>query len=170
MLPQLAKIKGIHPGLILKRELERNNIKSSLLAMEIKEHKQTISAIVNKKRGINPELSIKLANYFHTEADYFMLLQASYDVNKKLETLSKTTPNLNNFRKVLFWDTSFDKIDWDKNKTAIIKRVLERGNEQEKEEIKSFYGKSIVDTINNTIKKSPSFTRSFNKKRKQRIE
>lgn len=170
MLPQLAKIKGIHPGLILKRELERNNIKSSVLAMEINEYKQTISAIINQKRGVNPELSIKLANYFHTEADYFMLLQASYEVNKKLAEIPQATPNLNNIRKVLFWDTTFDKIDWDKNKTAIIKRVLERGNEKEKEEIINFYGKTSVDIIKKIIIESPGLSRSFNKIRKQRIE
>lgn len=157
MLPQLAKIKGIHPGLILKRELERNNIKSSVLAMEINEHKQTISAVVNQKRGVNPELSIKLANYFHTEADYFMLLQASYEVNKKLAEIPQATPNLNNIRKVLFWDTTFDKIDWDKNKTAIIKRVLERGNEKEKNEIINFYGKTSVDIIKKNLNRVSMF-------------
>lgn len=76
MLPQLAKIKGIHAGLILKR----NNIKGSTLANAINEHKQTISAIINQRRGINPTISIKLVNYFNEAEDYFMLLQASYNV------------------------------------------------------------------------------------------
>lgn len=154
MLPKIDKIKGIHPGLILKREIKRNNIKSSQLATSIGEHKQTISAIINQKRGINPELSIKLADYFHTEEDYFMMLQAGYEVKSKLTENSKRTPNLNNIRKVLFWDTSFDKIDWYKNKRAIIKRVLERGNQKEINEIIKFYGKSTVSTIAKSIKQS----------------
>ncbi len=154
MLPKIAKIKGIHPGLILKREIERNNIKSSQLAMSIDEHKQTISAIINQKRGINPELSIKLADYFHTEEDYFMMLQAGYDVKSKLAANLKRTPNLNNIRKVLFWDTTFDKIDWIKNKRAIIKRVLERGNEKEINEIINFYGKATVSKTAKSIKHS----------------
>lgn len=154
MLPKIAKIKGIHPGLILQREIKRNNIKSSQLAASIGEHKQTISAIINQKRGINPELSIKLADYFHTEADYFMMLQAGYEVKSKLTENSKRTPNLNNIRKVLFWDTSFDKIDWNKNKRAIIKRVLERGNDKEINEIIKFYGKKTVSTIAKSIKQS----------------
>jgi len=65
------------------------------------------------------------------------------------ESEKKSTPNLDKLRRVLFWDTSFDKIDWDKNKRAVIKRVLERGNTTEIDEITSFYG---VKTISNEIK------------------
>ncbi|WP_045079479.1 HigA family addiction module antitoxin [Aequorivita vladivostokensis] len=154
MLPKIAKIKGVHPGLILEREIRRNNIKSSQLALAINEHKQTISAIVNQRRGINPELSIKLADYFRTEDDYFMMLQASYEVKTKLAQTSKETPNLNNIRKVLFWDTTFDKIDWNKNKRAIIKRILERGNDIEINEIIDYYGKVTVSNIAKSIKHS----------------
>ncbi|WP_159018699.1 HigA family addiction module antitoxin [Algibacter sp. L3A6] len=154
MLPKISKIKGVHPGLILQREIKRCNIKSSQLAIAIGEHKQTISAIINQKRGINPELSIKLADYFHEEEDYFMMLQAGYEVKIALTKNSERKPNLNNIRKVLFWDTTFDKIDWDKNKRAIIKRVLERGNDKEINEIIEFYGKSTVSTIVKSIKNS----------------
>jgi hypothetical protein len=45
----------------------------------------------------------------------------------------------------LFWDTNFDKIDWIAKKTAVIKRVFERGNEEEIQEIIRFYGKGIVE-------------------------
>lgn len=154
MLPEISKIKGLHPGLILQREIKRNNIKSSQLAMSIGEHKQTISAIINQKRGINPELSIKLADYFHEEEDYFMMLQAGYEVKSALTKNRERKPNLNNIRKVLFWDTTFDKIDWDKNKRAIIKRVLERGNDKEINEIIEFYGKSTVSIMAKSIKNS----------------
>lgn len=163
MLPQLAKIKGIHPGLILKRELTRSNIKSSTLANAIDEHKQTISAILNQRRGINPSISIKLANHFNIEKDYFMLLQASYDVKIVASSQPKRQPNLKNIRKVLFWDTTFDKIDWDRNKKAVIKRILERGNKTEINELISFYGKKTISNEIQTIKNSylPSFEKNI---------
>lgn len=154
MLPKIDKIRGLHPGLILEREIKRTNIKSSQLALAVNEHKQTISAIINQRRGINPELSIKLGDYFQTEDDYFMMLQASYEVKTKLAENCKGVPNLNNIRKVLFWDTTFDKIDWNKNKRAIIKRVLERGNDKEINEIIHFYGKVTVSNIAKSIKHS----------------
>lgn len=145
MLPELYKIKGIHPSYILNRELKSRGIKSSELASTIDEHKQTISAILNKKRKITPSLSIKLSKKFNVSQDYFMLLQASYDVNTvaaKISTIYK--PNLNKFRPALFWDTDINQIDWEKQKRAIIKRVLERGNSQEITELIKFYGKQEI--------------------------
>jgi len=163
MLPPLAKIKGIHPGLILRRALTRQNIRSSELANDINEHKQTISAILNQKRGINPSISIKLAKHFNIDEDYFMLLQASYDVKEATKLLIKKQPNIDNIRKIIFWDTTIDKIDWDKNKKAVIKRILERGNETEINEIISFYGRETISREIKTIKKSflPSFEKNI---------
>lgn len=154
MLPRLNKIKGIHPGKLLKWELDNRNLKSSELALKIEEHKQTLSAIINQKRKINPILSIKLSKFFKTDRDYFMLLQASYDVKRVEEPKIKATPNLNKIRRVIFWDTDFDKIDWDKNKKAVIKRILERGNKTEINEIISFYGKKTVSKEIKSIKES----------------
>ena len=169
MLPELIKIKGVHPSAILRRELKARGLKAVELANSIDEHKQTISAILNKKRDINPKLSIKLSKQFDVDEDYFMLLQASYDVKKmaKAANLSaikkiKNTPNLNNIREVIFWDTSMDKIDWDKNRKAVIKRILERGNETEIIEIISFYGKKNMSEVIKSIKEShlPSFEKN----------
>lgn len=153
MLPSLNKIKGIHPGTLLKWELKHRNIKGTELADAIDEHKQTISAILNKRRAINPSLSIKLSKLFQTEKDYFMLLQASYDV-KIAESRIKEKPNTNMLRRVLFWDTDFDSIDWEKNKKAVIQRVLERGTDEEIKEIISFYGKKTVEKTVESIKES----------------
>ncbi len=81
-----------------------------------------------------------------------MLLQSSYDVKIAATSELSNTPNINNIRKVIFWDTSFDKIDWNKNKRAIIKRILERGNNIEINEIISFYGKKIIANEIQSIK------------------
>lgn len=163
MLPELHKIKGIHPGDILKRELKIQGLKGSELASSIDEHKQTISAILNKRRDMNPRLSIKLSERFGVEEDYFMLLQASYDVKTIKQSEIKNTPNIDNIRKAIFWDTTLDKIDWHKNKKAVIKRVLERGNTTEINEIISFYGKKTISDEIKSIKESylPSFKKNI---------
>jgi len=159
MLPQLAKIKGVHPGTILRRELKIQTLKSSDLANSIGEHKQTISALLNKRRNINPKLSIKLSKIFNVEPDYFMLLQSSYDVKLAANLVKVRTPNLSILREALFWDTTLDKIDWSNNKRAVIKRILERGNEAEITEIISFYGKKVIENEVLAIKQSfmPAF-------------
>jgi addiction module HigA family antidote len=163
MLPELHKIKGVHPGDILKRELKAQGIKGSELAGSIDEHKQTISAILNKRRDMNPRLSIKLSKRFGVDEDYFMLLQASYDVKTISESEIKITPNINKIRKAIFWDTTIDKIDWNKNKKAVIKRILERGNKTEINEIISFYGKKTISQEIKSIKESrlPSFQKNI---------
>ena len=145
MLPNFDKIKGIHPGIILKREIDKRGIKQKELALMVDEHAQTISAILKSKRNINPKLSIKLGDRFEVEPDYFMLLQASYDVKQlNASSLIKSTPHLQHIRRVLFWDTDFSKIDWLKNQRAIIQRIFERGNDDEITEIINFYGYESV--------------------------
>ena len=163
VLPNLNKIKGVHPGAILRRELKIQGIKSGHLANSIDEYKQTISAVINKRRDINPKLSIKLSKYFKVDEDYFMLLQASHDVKKISNLELKNTPNLDNIRKAVFWDTTFDKIDWFKNRRSVVQRILERGNKIEIEEIISFYGKSTVCKEIKSIKDSflPSFEQNI---------
>ncbi len=76
-------------------------------------------------------MSIKLGLKLGVDNDYFMILQASYDVKiAQSKKIIQETPNLKNIRKILFWDTNFNKIDWIKNRKAIIKRIFERGNEK----------------------------------------
>jgi addiction module HigA family antidote len=149
MLPEISKIKGVHPGALLKRELKARGMKSNELAQLVDEHTQTISAIINERRGINPKLSIKLGRHLGVPEDYFMCLQASHDVRTEINQRNPAnrTPNLKSFRKALFWDTNFNQLDWERNKSAIIKRIFERGNEKEIKEIIDFYGSSTVKRI-----------------------
>lgn len=167
MLPEISKVKGVHPGALLKREIKILGLKSKELVDAIDEHKQTISAILNERRGINPLLSIKLGRFFNISEDYFMQLQASYDVQKELNQINpgKRTPDLTKIRRALFWDTDFDTIDWEKNKTAIIKRLFERGNDEEIEEIIAFYGRTSVDLVVKTVKNDflPAFDENVRK-------
>lgn len=146
MLPDISKLKGFHPGVILKKELHLRGIKNNELADLINEHKQTISAIINERRSINPGISIKLAQYFGVSEDYFMHLQASFDVKLALEKLhvKEIYPSESKRRKSNFNDSDLDKYDWNKNKSAIIKLILEGANENEIDEIKTLFGRQLA--------------------------
>jgi hypothetical protein len=63
-----------------------------------------------------------------------------------------TPPDLSLIRPGLFWDTDIKKIDWQLQRRAVIERILERGNDQEKAEVKGFYGDSAFDAIANNRK------------------
>ena len=57
-------------------------------------------------------------------------------------------PDCSKFRSTLFWDTSFEHIDFIAHKRYVINRIFERGTEEEILETIRFYGK---DTILATI-------------------
>ena len=150
MLPEITKIKGVFPGAVLSRELKKRGLESKQFALSLGEYPQTINAINKGRRGINPALSIKLGEKLGVDAEYFMLLQACYEVEKKKQELltHQSKPNMAIFQKALFWDTDIDKIDWQRHKRDVIRRVFERGKEAEIKEIISFYDeKTVADAL-----------------------
>ena len=145
MIPELDKIKGMHPGAILKRELKNRGIKSIDLANRIKEHPQTINAITKERRGINAKLSFKLGEYFNIPNDYFMILQAIFEVDSyKKSEIKKFNPLIGKFRASIFWDTKIESIDYIQNKRFVIQRILERGNRQEINTLIEIYTLSTI--------------------------
>ncbi|MFI3296809.1 MAG: plasmid maintenance system antidote protein [bacterium] len=146
MNPNIEVIKGIHPGIILDRELTKRSISKNRFALSINEFPQTLGAIIKGKRKMNTALSLKIEEALGFEEGYFMILQTYYDIKIEKKKLC-TTPNISLLRKVLFWDTDISTIDWHKYREAVIKRVFERGNDEEKAEITRFYNKQVVDEV-----------------------
>jgi addiction module HigA family antidote len=145
----INKIKGIHPGFILERELKKRKIKKSQFAISIQEFPQTIGSITKGKRKIDTPLALKIENALDIEKGYFMALQAFYEIEEEKKKLNDKHPDISKLRRALFWDTNIEKIDWEKQKKAVINRVFERGNEEEKNEIIRFYGEDVIKEIIN---------------------
>ena len=142
----LEIIKGVHPGKFLERELLKQNINKRQFAIAIGEHPQTLGSIIKGNRRMNVELSLKIEEKLKLEEGFLMTLQVFYDV-KQAKKKNSLKPDISKLSKVLFWDTTFDKIDWQQMKVAVVKRVFSRGTEEEKEEIIRFYGKDVVEKI-----------------------
>lgn len=51
-----------------------------------------LSEIVNGRRGISPEMALKLADAFNTTPDIWMTLQADYDLFKARQTHQPVSP------------------------------------------------------------------------------
>lgn len=94
---------------------------------------------------MNTALALKLEKELELEEGYFMLLQVYYDIKEEKKRQAQITPAISKLRRILFWDTRIESIDWQRQYKAVIRRVFERGNEQEKKEIIRFYGKTKVD-------------------------
>lgn len=146
MIANIEIIKGIHPGIILGRELAKRSLPKGRFALSINEFPQTIGSIIKGKRRMNTALSLKIEEALGIEEGYFMILQTYYDIKQEREK-SRKTPNLSLLRKILFWDTNIETIDWQKYREAVIRRVFERGNNEEKAEITRFYTQSIIDKV-----------------------
>jgi antitoxin HigA-1 len=144
---ELSIIKGIHPGLILERELKQRHLSKGQFAISLKEYPQTLVSITKGKRRMNTNLALKIENALEIEEGYFMTLQLYYDIAEIKRRQPKSQPDLKKLRQILFWDTKMENIDWEKQKNAVIKRVFERGNEIEKKEINRFYGRENVNKI-----------------------
>lgn len=145
-------LKGIHPGFVLERELEKRQIRKGSFALQIQEYPQTLSTITKGRRDMNIGLALKIEHMLGIEEGFFMILQVYYDIEQEKKKQNNTHPNLSIIRSILFWDTKMDKLDWQKQKKAIIKRIFERGNEMEKKEITRFYGNDTISIVLNQAK------------------
>ena len=146
MKSRLEILKGIHPGILIEKDLKKKKLPSGRFAIAINEFPQTLSAIINGRRSMNLPLSLKIEKELGYDEGFLMTLQLYHDIKiLKQKESAKHKPDLSKFRKVIFWDTDMQQIDWGKNKRAVIERVFERGNEIEQEEIIRFYGQEEVD-------------------------
>jgi plasmid maintenance system antidote protein VapI len=142
----ISSLKGLHPGIVLDHELRQRKLQKGPFALSINEYPQTLGAITKGKRNMNTALAMKIEAALGMEEGYLMTLQVFYEIKQEKMRQNKANhPDLTRIRPALFWDTSFEKIDWQQQKRAVIQRVFERGSAEEKEEIINFYGKDIVD-------------------------
>ena len=76
------KMRAIHPGEILKGELEELNLSANALAKALDVPTNRITAILNEQRGITADTALRLAKFFGSTPHFWMGLQTSYDVKK----------------------------------------------------------------------------------------
>jgi addiction module HigA family antidote len=74
------KFPPVHPGELLKQDLEDIDVSMNALARAISVPSGRIVQIVNGKRGISAETALRLGFYFGTSAEYWMNLQKKYEL------------------------------------------------------------------------------------------
>ena len=70
----------VHPGHILKRELETRDLSANRLALALRLPSGRITDILNGKRGISPETALRLGRYFGNDARFWMNLQTNFEL------------------------------------------------------------------------------------------
>jgi len=80
----------IHPGEILREEfLTPLGISQYRLAKEIHVPPRRINEIVLEKRGITADTAIRLGLYFTTTSQFWLNLQARYELEKARESMAE---------------------------------------------------------------------------------
>ena len=142
------RYKGIHPGAVIARELKKRKLLQRPFAISIAEHPQTLNAIIKGKRGVNTALALKIEKALDLEEGALMVLQVYYDIRaEKQKSEIAAHPDFSIIRKILFWDTDMYKIDWEKYYKYVIRRIFERGNDEEKMEILRYYGPEKINEV-----------------------
>jgi addiction module HigA family antidote len=77
-MAQRKKRPPIHPGELLKDELQEIDISLNELSRALRVPMNRISAIVNGKRAITVDTAMRLGRYFGTAPQYWLNLQNAY--------------------------------------------------------------------------------------------
>lgn len=75
-------LRPVHPGEVLLEEfLKPMGLSQNRLALDIGVDARRINEIVLGKRGITADTALRLARYFGTSAQFWLGLQADYDLD-----------------------------------------------------------------------------------------
>jgi addiction module HigA family antidote len=77
----MNKMRAIHPGEVLREEfLVPLGLSANALAQALRIPAPRVNDIVRERRGVSPDTALRLARYFGTTPQFWLNLQASYDL------------------------------------------------------------------------------------------
>ena len=72
----------VHPGTILKDELDEIGMSAAELARRLQVPENRLSEIIRGRRTITADTALRLGRWFGTSAGFWLNLQKSYDLRK----------------------------------------------------------------------------------------
>ncbi len=91
-----------HPGELIRETLEglREETKKKLTIEEVAKGlgttRKTLSAIINGKQSVTPDMALRLSKAFNTSPEFWLHAQENYD-------LAHTRKNVNTQKVKMFW-------------------------------------------------------------------
>lgn len=70
----------VHPGRLLKRELDARKLSANRLSLDIGVPSGRITDILNGRRAITADTAVRLGRYFGNSAQFWLDLQAQYEI------------------------------------------------------------------------------------------
>jgi antitoxin HigA-1 len=91
MRTKRSKLPPVHPGEILQEEFMKPlDLSANKLAIELRVPANRILAIVIGDRSISADTALRLARYFGTTPEFWINLQARYDLEVAKDELAAT--------------------------------------------------------------------------------
>ena len=85
------KRRPTHPGEILREDfLTPLGLTQTEFSKKIKTSFRTVNEILNEKRGVTPDMALRLARFFGTSEELWLNLQDQYDLYKAMQKSRKT--------------------------------------------------------------------------------
>ena len=92
-------LTAIHPGEHLAEELEASNMSAAELARQLDVPTNRITSIINGQRSITGDTALRLAHFFGTSAEFWLNLQALYDLRVAEQKAGKAIKSLPKLRR-----------------------------------------------------------------------
>jgi addiction module HigA family antidote len=84
------KLSPVHPGEVLFEEfIKPLGLSQHRLALDIGVDTRRINEIILKKRSITANTALRLARYFNTSAEFWLGIQAQYDLDVEEEKMGR---------------------------------------------------------------------------------
>ncbi|MBV8206544.1 MAG: HigA family addiction module antidote protein [Acidobacteria bacterium] len=91
----------VHPGEVLREEfLKPLKMKPAQLAKKLCVSAPTVNEIVRERRAVSADMAVRLAWFFNTTEQFWLGLQAAYDVSRERAHLSKTLKKITPLGKI----------------------------------------------------------------------
>jgi addiction module HigA family antidote len=78
--PEGVSLRPVHPGRSLEGELAARGLTANALALKLRVPANRLTDIIRGKRAISAETALRLGRYFGTNAQFWLNLQANYDL------------------------------------------------------------------------------------------
>ena len=83
------KMRAIHPGEILREELDTIGLSANAFAHRLHVPTNRITAILNEERSVTSETAIRLSQFFGTAPEFWLNLQRDFDLKIAIKRVGK---------------------------------------------------------------------------------
>jgi addiction module HigA family antidote len=75
-------MRPIHPGEILRGEMEELGLSARQLALALKVPTNRVTGILNEQRAVTADTALWLSRYFGTAPEFWLNIQSAYELRR----------------------------------------------------------------------------------------